>query len=140
MEFAAKGRSRTPVWVTALANTTIWVDLDGSGISCPSGAGSERSIAATALTSYRLVDDPAEIVRDEFSAQAYNNNDSPTGENWNTNWTETGTGETPTSASAGAIQINTTTDDLRFQSEAPAARAAGPSLAPKAWAPTPVRS
>lgn len=108
-----QGRSRTPVWVTSLANTTIYVDLDGSGVDCnstPVGTGAERTVAATALTSNTLVDDPAEIVRDEFSAQVYNNNNSPTGENWNTNWSETG--ET-TSSTAGAIQI--VSSQLRFQ-------------------------
>ncbi len=107
-----QGRSRTPVWVMPLASTTIYVDLNGSGITCPAGTGSEYSISATALTSYRLVDDPAEIVRDEFSTQDYGNNDSPTSENWDANWTETNDDGNDNN---GAILINTTGDHLRFQ-------------------------
>ena len=106
-----QGRSRTPVWVMPVANTTVYVDLNGSGINCPNGLGSEYSFAASALTSYPLVDDPAEIVRDEFSTQAYNNNDSPTGENWNSNWTET---NDDGSASSGDILVNSTNDYLEF--------------------------
>lgn len=101
--------SRSPVWVTPLANTTIYVDLDGQGITCPGGAGAERSIAATALTSYTIVDDPAGSVCDAFEAQSYS--DNYCNNNFGANWVETGDTASPAS---GAIQINDTAGNLRF--------------------------
>jgi len=104
--------SRSPVWVTPLANTTIYVDLDGQGVNCPGGAGAERTIAATALTSYTIVNDPAGSVCDAFENASYT--DNYCNNNFTAGWTETG--ET-TNPSSGAIQIETTSDTLRFQSD-----------------------
>jgi len=102
--------SRSPVWVTPLANTTIYVDLDGQGVTCPGGAGAERTIPATALTSYTIVDDPAGSVCDAFESASYSNNYC--NKNFTGNWTET---NDDNSASGGAIAINTGSDHLRFQ-------------------------
>ncbi len=108
--------SRSVVWVTPLANTTLYVDKDGSGISCPSGAGAEETVTATALASYRFVDDPVRgstWFLDTFSSVSYSNqngNNAPS-TNWATNWVEEGPG-TDTSASGGRIRI--TGNQLRF--------------------------
>ncbi len=97
--------SRNVVFVTAVANTTIYVDTNGSGITCPGGAGAEKTQVATALTSYRFIDDPTSraYVHDTFTTQSYARDDSvtgwPAGIAWTTDWTE-GNGETPTSASS----------------------------------------
>lgn len=118
--------SRSVIWVTPLADTTIYVDTNGSGITCPGGAGAEQTQVATALTGYRFDDDPSSrnYVHDLFSTQAYNRDDivdgwdgtggrtTPNAIVWTSDWTETG--ET-TSASAGAIQVNTTESALRLQ-------------------------
>lgn len=106
-----QSRSRSPVWVTPLANTTIYVDLDGQGVSCsstPPGSGAERTIAATALTSYTIVDDPAGSVCDAFTSQSYGLNRCSA--DWAANWVELDDTDSP---STGAIQINTD-DGLRF--------------------------
>jgi uncharacterized repeat protein (TIGR01451 family) len=104
-------RSRNVVWVTPLAATTLYVDLDGSGITCPGGAGAERSISATALTSYRIADDPAGSVCDAFTSQSYSLNRCNT--NWSAAWDEVNDGTD--SASSGAILIDTTAPTrLRF--------------------------
>ena len=96
--------SRNVVWVTPLANTTIYADLDGSGIVCPAGTGAERTIAATALTSYRINNDPTSRnnVRDEFAAVNYTTNGPNNTQAWTTNWSETGDDGT---AGGGAIWI-----------------------------------
>lgn len=107
--------SRNVVWVTAAANTTIYVDTNGSGITCPGGAGAEQTQTATALTSYRFDDDPtaASTVRDDFATQAYTLNTGSA--NWSTNWTESGDDN---SATAGDIMVNGTTDALEFNAGA----------------------
>jgi hypothetical protein len=108
--------SRSVVWVTPLTNTTIYVDKDGTGISCPGGVGADQTISpANALASYKIVHDPSSRnnVRDEFSSSSYSLNNGS--QNWSTNWTESGESTSPTS---GAIQIPTYgeyTYTLRFQ-------------------------
>lgn len=120
--------SRSVVWVTALANTTIYVDTNGSGITCPGGAGAEQTQAASALVSYRFDDDPStrNYVHDLFTTASYSRDDTvdgwngtggrtgPTAITWTGDWTE-GNGETGNSPTTGAIQINTTTGALRLQ-------------------------
>jgi protocatechuate 3,4-dioxygenase beta subunit len=112
--------SRNVLWLTPLSNTTIYVDKNGTGITCPGGAGAEETQAATALTSYRFTNDPTSraYVHDTFATQAYNRDDSvtgwPPGVIWTSDWTEGG-GETGNSPTAGAIQINSTSDNLRLQ-------------------------
>ncbi len=75
--------SRSVVWVTPLANTTIWVDYDGSGVTCPAGTGAETSIAASALVSYRLTQDPTTraYVRHSFGSGNYTGTDN-IGQGW----------------------------------------------------------
>lgn len=102
----ANSVSRSVVWVTPLNNTTIYVDTNGSGISCPSGAGAEQTISATALVSYKINNDGVvgrNNVRDEFATAAYNINGPNNTQNWDTNWTETGDDN---SATAGSMRIN----------------------------------
>ncbi len=96
--------SRTVVWLTPLANTTIYVDTNGSGISCPGGVGAEKTINASALLSYQVNDDPTSraYVHDNFGTQSYNRlTDSQgfpgaTPVNWSTSWTESGDDGQPT--------------------------------------------
>jgi hypothetical protein len=102
--------SRSPVWVTPLQNTTIYVDLDGGGVTCPDGGGAERTINATALTSYNIVDDPAGSVCDAFNTEAWNANYCNT--NWSTNWVENDNND----IDSGSIAITDATKQLRFQS------------------------
>ncbi len=127
----ARSGSRTVVWLTPLANTTIYVDKNGSGISCPGGAGAEQTIAATALTSYQINDNPTSgtryYVHDQFTTQAYNRDDLvPNGpytgvdstQNWSTNWVESGDGAG--APNAGMIWVNiatvgTQTNVLQFR-------------------------
>jgi uncharacterized repeat protein (TIGR01451 family) len=94
--------SRNVVWVTPQENTTIYVDEDGSGISCPSGDGAEQSIGASALQSVRIDDDPSsrQNVRDQFGSASYSNNNGS--QNWSTSWSETGDDGSP---SSGGIWI-----------------------------------
>ena len=101
----ANSRSRSVVWITPLANTTIYLDTNGSGITCPGGAGAEQTVNATALVSYRFDNDPTSPnnVRDEFATVAYNANGPNNSQNWATSWTETGDGG---AANNGAIRIN----------------------------------
>ncbi len=106
--------SRSVIWLTPLANTTLFVDKDGSGITCTSSTtatGAEQTINATALASYRVDHDPTSraFVHDNFSIQAYNNNTGNgatftgvTQSTWASNWTETGDDG---AANAGAIWI-----------------------------------
>ncbi len=129
----ARTDSRTVLWLTPLANTTIYVDTDGSGISCAAGnvgAGAEKTIPATALNSYQVNDNPTSgtryYVHDNFGSQAYNREDTTpntytnvsAAQNWDTNWTETGDGGGV--ANAGMIRINlanvgTQTNVLQFR-------------------------
>ena len=103
-------KSRNVVWVTPLANTTLYVDLDGSGISCPGGTGAEQVIPANTLQSVRISNDPSNV-RDMFSTVAYNNNGPGNfNANWASNWTETGDDN---SATGGAIRITSGTLQLR---------------------------
>ncbi|MFI0606907.1 MAG: SdrD B-like domain-containing protein, partial [Anaerolineae bacterium] len=119
--------SRSVVWVTPLANTTIYVDTNGSGITCPGGAGAEQSqLNALALESYRFDDDPStrNYVHDLFSSQSYARDDivdgwdgtggrtTPNAIVWTSDWTETGEATSPT---GGAIQVNNTDLALRLQ-------------------------
>jgi uncharacterized repeat protein (TIGR01451 family) len=101
--------SRSVIWLTPLANTTIYVDHDGSGISCPTGTGAEVTINATALNSYRVNHNPTSrtYVHDNFSTVAYNRVSDNIGYGltpaaWASNWTETGDDG---AANAGAIWI-----------------------------------
>ncbi len=105
--------SRSVVWVTPLANTRVWIDYDGSGISCPCRTGAETSInPANTLVSYRINNDPSAraYVRDSFASQAYNltanigQGWTQTSAAWSSNWLETNDDGV---ANAGAIQINT---------------------------------
>ena len=82
--------SRSVVWVTPLANTTFYIDTDGSGITCPGGTGAEQTITANTLESVQIDDDPtsANKVRDDFGSASYNNNDGNV--SWSTSWIETG--------------------------------------------------
>ncbi len=112
--------SRSPVWVTPLANTTIYVDYDGSGISCPTGAGSETSIAASALVSYRILNDPTSraYVRHGFTSGNYTGSDNisqgwpQNSSAWANDWAETGDLATTPIYSTGAIQV--VGGELRF--------------------------
>ena len=103
--------SRSVVWITPLANTTIYVDTNGSGISCPSGAGAEQTIAAFALASYRIDDDPSSQsnVRDQFDTNSYTGNNGS--QNWSANWTETDAG----GGGAGGGYAYVTNNELRFR-------------------------
>ena len=110
--------SRSVVWVTPLANAKIWIDYDGSGFSCPSGAGAETSIptgagTATALTSYRITNDPTSraYVRHSFGSGNYTGTDNigqgwpQTSSAWANNWTETGDeGTSGAGADPGGVQ------------------------------------
>ena len=100
------------IWVTAVADTTIYADMNGSGITCPGGGGAERTIAATALTSYRLENDPSSQnnVRHEFASANYAANGPNNSQNWSTPWTETGDDG---SASNGSIRISSGYLELR---------------------------
>jgi len=103
--------SRSVVWVSPIATTIIYVDTDGSGITCPGGAGADQTInPATALNSYKIDDDPsvANTVRDDFGTASYSNNNGT--QNWSTSWSETGDDGSPT---AGSIYI--TGGTLRFR-------------------------
>jgi len=114
--------SRSFVWVTPLQNANIYIDKDGSGISCPGGGGAEQTIAATALNAYRIGDDPTArgYVHDNLNSVAYNrptdNQGAFTGipvpslGTWASNWTETGDDG---AANAGMIYIPVNT--LRFR-------------------------
>ncbi|NLE56866.1 MAG: hypothetical protein GX616_00785, partial [Planctomycetes bacterium] len=113
--------SRNVIFVTAVAATTIYVDTNGSGLTCTGGTvtGAEQTQAATALSSYIFDDDPTSrsYVHDNFGTQSYSRDDSVDGwagnQTWSSDWTESGEA---TSATAGAIQINTTAPaTLRFQ-------------------------
>ncbi len=101
----ANSRSRSVVWVTSLANTTIYVDTNGSGITCPGGAGAEQTRNATALVSYRFDNDPTSQnnVRHEFATQNYATNGPNNSANWTAAWAETGDDG---SAANGSIRIN----------------------------------
>lgn len=106
--------SRSVVWVTPIANTTLYVDTDGSGINCsalPSPTGAEKTIAVNALQTARISDDPTVInnVRHEFATTSYTANGPNNTQNWIAGWTETG--ET-TNSGSGAIRI--VTNVLRF--------------------------
>ncbi len=108
--------SRSVVWVTPLADTTIYVDLDGSGLSCPGGVGAEVTQTATALASYRFNDDPvrgATWFLDTFGVRSYSNQNgsSAPSTNWATDWVEEGSG-TNNSATSGIIQV--ASNSLRF--------------------------
>ncbi|MBV6395470.1 MAG: hypothetical protein HFACDABA_01046 [Anaerolineales bacterium] len=102
----ASSVSRSMIWVTPLANTTIYVDTNGSDISCPGGAGAEQTITANALYSYRINNDGVtgrNNVRDEFAAAGYNDNGPNHTQNWSTNWIETGDDGVDT---GGSMRIN----------------------------------
>ncbi|MDX9955048.1 MAG: hypothetical protein RBT75_13170 [Anaerolineae bacterium] len=103
--------SRSPVWVTPLQNTTIYVDLDGGGVDCNASppTGAERTINATALTSYNIVDDPAGSVCDAFNTESWSANYCNT--DWATSWVESDNSDIDT----GSIAITSETDQLRFQ-------------------------
>ena len=126
--------SRSVVFVSAISATNIYVDTNGSGLTCtpgtPTVTGAEKTqIGATALTSYRFDDDPTSrnYVHDLFSSRAYTRDDiidgwdgtggrtTPNPITWTNDWTEGG-GES-TDATAGAIQIVTaaTPATLRLQ-------------------------
>ncbi len=109
--------SRNVVFVTAVAATNIYVDTNGSGLSCSPGTpptitGAEQSqTGAAALASYRFDDDPSSrtYVHDNFNSSSYSISTELTGwtttdTTWTNSWTEGG-GETPTSQTAGAIRI-----------------------------------
>ena len=93
--------SRSVVWISPLANTTVYVDTNGSGISCPGGAGAEQTIAAAALASYRIDDDPTSQnnVRDTFNSVSYSRDDGS--EPWSAAWVETGDDGLAASGSMG---------------------------------------
>lgn len=109
--------SRSVVWITPLANTIIYVDTDGSGITCPGGAGAEQTRPVDALVSSRFTEDPTSraYVRHSFSSGNYTGTDNigqgwtQTSSAWANNWTETGD---EGASNAGAIQV--ITQELRF--------------------------
>jgi protocatechuate 3,4-dioxygenase beta subunit len=119
--------SRNVVFVSAIAATTIYVDTNGSGLTCSGGTvtGAEQSqavAAASILTSYRFDDDPTSrsYVHDDFGSQNYSRDDSVDGwagnQTWSSDWTEGG-GEGG-GATGGAILIDTTAPaTLRFQAD-----------------------
>lgn len=85
-------KSRNLVWVTPLANTTLYVDLDGSGIACSATpvTGAEQTISATAFQSVRISNDPSNV-RDEFDSQRYDQNGGGNrNATWASNWIEGG--------------------------------------------------
>lgn len=121
--------SRNVVFVTAVADTNIYVDTNGSGLTCTPGSpptvtGAERfQTGATALTSYRFTDDPTtrSYVHDNFATQSFSRSDSVDGwtgnQTWSRNWSEGG-GETGNTPSSGAILINISSPaTLRFQDD-----------------------
>ena len=58
--------SRSVIWITPIADTTVYVNFNGNNIDCADpGATSQHNFAATALTSYRLVDDPGDGITGE---------------------------------------------------------------------------
>jgi len=101
----ANSRSRSVIWVTSLANTTVYVDTDGSGIACPAGVGAEQAINTIASMSYRIDDDPTSQnnVRHEFATSNYAANGPNNSQNWSTAWIESGDDG---SASNGSIRIS----------------------------------
>lgn len=128
-DITANRYSRNVVFVSALTATNIYVDTNGSGLTCSPGTpptitGAEQSqVGATPLTSYRFDDDPPSrsYVHDLFTTQSYARDDSVDGwagnQTWTGDWTEGG-GETPTAANAGAIQVNITAPGtLRLQND-----------------------
>jgi uncharacterized repeat protein (TIGR01451 family) len=112
--------SRNVVWVTPLNNTTVYVDTNGSGITCPGGVGAEQTTAATALFSYRINNDPTSQnnVRDEFETRNYNTNGPNNSANWTTAWDETNDDDSATTASGSMLITNNgggNNDFLQFQ-------------------------
>ena len=115
--------SRNVVFVTAVANTNIYLDTNGSGLTCTSGSplptvtgAEQQTTGATALTSY-IYDEDADLPQlrtRQLRQQSYSRDDSVDGWAGNQTWTvirrywTEGGGETPAGATAGAIQINTT--------------------------------
>lgn len=106
--------SRNVVWITPMANTKIYIDTNGSGVTCSNGSyvsGAEQQIdPANAMVSYRINDDPsiANTVRDDFGSAAYNLNAGT--QNWSSNWIETGD-----NGIAGSGNIWITAGTLRIQ-------------------------
>ncbi len=119
--FTGNTNSRNALWLSPLSNTTIYVDENGSGITCSNGtyqSGAEKTVPASALTSQSIFAETGLTVSrasvfDNFdNTPSYaNNSPNPDSEvtwdtNWTNAWTETGDSATTPVHSSGAIYIN----------------------------------